>query len=605
MGIDLSDAEIENRISRCVNAFDFWRGILREYGIDTGAVIMTDLHPDVNDMVMDMLPYLKTEKKHRDIVIVSDSEEVLNHSRSRLSDRVYYKRCPGDMILDYCHMQALTFWFRDIYVTQTEYIDDADSFRLAGSCDCDLWFVVAKVVLGLSSVPKREAIKATIDHHTLDWSKYSRYIAIDYSQTESREEFLRTRVQDLIDKRIIDRDSHIVLYGCTKTTEQYVALLKNYRSLMIVDRDPDKRESGFRDLAVRSPEEVFPDYDPQMIILITIFHYKDVCEYLYSCGYEIGRQVFIMNAPGNMINGSSASYAEEIRNRILKGAEVYRSLRKKVSVGRILLSPWAASGDIYLCALYLDDYIKRENLLDYAIVVSTPGAQKVAALLGYETVLLSEEDAFSLLDLARAIGFEKLNIHNINVNVRCQRVGMIKYDIDFNTFHQKLAFSTEVRATKPVKMFQRSSEDLFIKNHLIPGKTVLISPYSGTLGQIPMTVCTKLSEELTENGFSVCTNVATGEMSIPGTSGLLIPYDQVVDFVNRACYFVGMRSGLCDIISSSDARMVIVHREDLASYFSLQRMGIKTDNILELIREEETDDSMVEKIISFMLGAFS
>ena len=586
--------------------FEYWKGILKTYGEDTCIIIMTGKHPEIDEMVMDMIPGLKEEKRYHDVIISSASDSILEIVREKLHDTVKYHKCDEDMMTGFCHLQCMTAFFNNIFVTQTEIIDDADPLLFMGYCEYDLWFIVAKVILQLNKVPEKPQrdteSKTNVPDKEIDWTKHTRDTDFDISRYETHEDFLDERINDLIKGRIIKSDTNVVIYGCTKTAEYCVGLLDGYKNVVIADRDSNKRMEGRDDIEIVLPDDIFNSYDRNKVILVTQYHYKGVCEYLYTKGYEIGKQVFLVNPMSSIINTSSQSYIDKIDELIRSGDKAYRSLRDKYPDEKVLLSPWAASGDIYLDALYLNEYVKREKISNYIVVVSTKGAQKVAALFDLATVLITEEEAFAILALARAVGFDELNVWNINVNVRTQRVGKLTKYIDFNTFHQRLAFGAGRRECVPRGMRQETADKYFEEYGLIKGKTVLISPYSGTLGGISKTACEDMVRALKENGYSICTNTGPGEEPIDGTVGLLIPYSQVLDFVNKAGYFIGMRSGLCDVISSTDSRMVVVHQENLANYFGMKNMGIKQDNILELVRENETDETLAKKAVTFIMG---
>jgi len=70
----------------------------------------------------------------------------------------------------------------------------------------------------------------------------------------------------------------------------------------------------------------------------------------------------------------------------------------------------------------------------------------------------------------------------------------------------------------------------------------------------------KMADKLMQRGLTVCANVDSDrELPIKGTHGIFIPYKQVVDFTEKAGAFIGLRNGLCDIVSSSHARMAVIY----------------------------------------------
>lgn len=599
-------------INNIYNAFEYWTSLLKQYAGDTGIVVITGEDPEVDNIVLEMIPAFRTQKKYHDIIVVSDKETIITHARNTLGDHVFYLECSREWIVQFCHLQALMFPFNDIFITQSMIIDDANSFELAGYGGLDLWFVVSKVVFGLSDVPERMCNKKKRSEslssagmsfvssvsETVNWKEYLKFICFDLDTYSSQEEFWDNRLNEMISNREIRSESRIVIYGNTSCALYYVEKLRHYDNVTVVDRNKEKHGRINNKVFVKSPEEVLTEYEEKTIILMTLIHYKEVCLWLFSLGYEMGKQIFIVNAPYNALNRSSEHIKAEVKQRITKGKEAYDKIREKYREETILLSPWNASGDIYIDCLYLSEFISEKGITKYQIVLSNPGAKKIATLFGFESELVSEEDAFAILDLARAVGFDQLNLININVNVTRQRIGNLCGNVDFNTLHQRLVFHSEIRKTIP-DIHQDNSDAYFEYYHLQKGKTALLAPYTGTFGRIEEEVCLEIVNMLKDMGYSVCTNTGPGEEAIPGTTGVLIPYDCIIDFVNKCGLFIGMRSGLCDIISSTSAKMVVFHKESHFTFFSMKGMGIKTENILELKREDVSKYNVVETIKGF------
>ena len=88
--------------------------------------------------------------------------------------------------------------------------------------------------------------------------------------------------------------------------------------------------------------------------------------------------------------------------------------------------------------------------------------------------------------------------------------------------------------------------------------------------------------ELNNKGYTVCTNVASKkEKAIKGTIPLFIPYKQLVPFLDEAGYFIGIRSGICEVLASSTCKKIVLYKKgfdwngkDSLDYFSLSKMGL-------------------------------
>lgn len=133
-------------------------------------------------------------------------------------------------------------------------------------------------------------------------------------------------------------------------------------------------------------------------------------------------------------------------------------------------------------------------------------------------------------------------------------------------------------------------DEIFQRNGLIPGKTVLLAPYAGKNDQwgVPMSFYEELVRKLTERGYTVCTNSISPrkEPPVPGTTPLLVSHRLMRPFCERAGVFIGLRSGLCDIISAAKGCKKIILYSDMPipsvctshkEFFQLRNMELCCD----------------------------
>jgi hypothetical protein len=90
------------------------------------------------------------------------------------------------------------------------------------------------------------------------------------------------------------------------------------------------------------------------------------------------------------------------------------------------------------------------------------------------------------------------------------------------------------------------------------GRTIILSPYAKSMVQIPDTFWESLAGDYQKKGYLVCTNVAGDERSVKGTKALSVPIKQMVSAVEHAGCFIGIRSGLCDVLDTARCRKVAV-----------------------------------------------
>ena len=141
---------------------------------------------------------------------------------------------------------------------------------------------------------------------------------------------------------------------------------------------------------------------------------------------------------------------------------------------------------------------------------------------------------------------------------------------------------------------------IFERNGLVPGRTVLLAPYArgGDMCGISMAFYAEFADSLQTEGYTVCTNAGGGtkEPPVPGTKPLLVPYRLMRPFCERAGTFIGLRSGLCDIVSGAGCKKVVIYGDVLCpsvaatykEFFSLRNMGLCGDAVeVEITGEAE------------------
>jgi hypothetical protein len=158
----------------------------------------------------------------------------------------------------------------------------------------------------------------------------------------------------------------------------------------------------------------------------------------------------------------------------------------------------------------------------------------------------------------------------------------------------------------PAKDYLDEIEALFANNSLIRGKTVVLSPYSNTLFDLPEDLLDSLVVNCKKLGYKVCTNCVGTEKPVKGTNPIFFPLDQAIAFMNAAGYFIGVRSGLCDIISSSHCKKVIFYDKNglffnssQYNYFSIVKMGL-CDDAIEIEYDDDIKEECLNKILNFL-----
>lgn len=186
-------------------------------------------------------------------------------------------------------------------------------------------------------------------------------------------------------------------------------------------------------------------------------------------------------------------------------------------------------------------------------------------------------------------------LHGFNLS----SIGLAYLDVDESEVEHPVFTSDE-----------HSIEGMFLGKLLTPGKTVLLSPYAKSVRSIPLGFWEKLAYRLKKEGFTVCTNSSGAqEPAIPGTSDILIPYGDAVSFLEKAGVYIGLRSGLSDVLSSADATKIVLHSKDnfkrslvcgINDSYSMCDM-YHQPNQYDLIWSAAEEDELIAKIITLTM----
>jgi len=140
------------------------------------------------------------------------------------------------------------------------------------------------------------------------------------------------------------------------------------------------------------------------------------------------------------------------------------------------------------------------------------------------------------------------------------------------------------------------------------GKTVIFAPYAKSFPTLSEENWVTIVERLRIAGLYPVTNVGKNEAPLPGTTGIMLPFDEVLPFSELAGHVVSIRSGLCDVLSTSKSKLTVIYpqerlgRTTFYDYTSLRLSGLvgeKTE-LQELIYDSSEDcTNIIEQTINF------
>jgi hypothetical protein len=299
--------------------------------------------------------------------------------------------------------------------------------------------------------------------------------------------------------------------------------------------------------------------------------------------------------------------------RVLRGFALYRRIARahggRSGLREVFLCPYPGTGDTYMAGLYLREYLARNGIGDdgYALLANGEAALRVLRLFPIKNAAaISESQKDDLLAAYQLMHPERMRLKPLlfwDWRVR-RHANISRLPITFDDSFRYDVFRLDESAARSAPEFSAGAGavgEFFGAHGLKMGRTVVLSPYMGLrMFELPMAIWAGAASRLAALGYSVCTNSAgDDEPPVPGTEAVFFPFSAAVPIMDAAGCFVGLRSGLCDVISSSECRMVVIYETATEKtplrYFGLKNMGLN-ERAIEL-EYDGSDDAAFEDLI--------
>lgn len=403
------------------------------------------------------------------------------------------------------------------------------------------------------------------------------------------------------------KEKDICLFGVSDNTRQIIKILKEngYNPVYVIDNDLNKIGSYCAGIQVTSAREF--KGNSNIICLLYSFYHEEMKRQLIQCGMPERNVISLTLKERTVLEAISD---------IQKGKKIHANLIKEYGDVPMYLCPYTGTGDIYLIGTFWEEFIKKENTENYIFLVISGACKKVAELFDIKNIICFKNQK----DSAYLISYYAANSAHVDLKILNDAWAQIHDNQTewfrgykgwyFTELFRKFVFDLpdDSRPRHPVlKDKDEEVKELFEKNRLKMGKTVVLSPYSNTLSDLPIEFWEKMCERLIEKGYTVCTNSSgASEPPIKGSAGVFFPLSIAPQVINAAGMFIGVRSGFCDIVSGCTAKKIVLYDKgnrfyncSAYEYFSLNKMGL-CDDAIEI--EYEHDSRVFEEIINFIGG---
>lgn len=298
---------------------------------------------------------------------------------------------------------------------------------------------------------------------------------------------------------------------------------------------------------------------------------------------------------------------------LLRGMQIYQRIIKELGTETyILYANYPGTGDIYLFSLIIDDFLNNIQYKSWGLVVVGGSCKKIAALFDYKNVTtISTDESNALNSFLIFMSDDIKNIkpiiqiaNHLDISIRLagyklNLMDMYAYKIFNYDSIPKYSFPTKASNSAKIK-------EIFFELGLTIGKTVIISPYAYSEIGYPPGFWEQLVRRLLSLGYAVATVCHGQERAIKNTVPFDFPFIYATEILELAGYFVGTRSGFCDVTLDAKCKKVIlystsvhINNSTIYEWASFKNMKLGT-NMLEIQWGYHHYKKLVDVIINFI-----
>lgn len=354
-------------------------------------------------------------------------------------------------------------------------------------------------------------------------------------------------------------NKHIFLFGHCNATEKMAELLaqKGYTIAAILDNNREKHGKVYRDVPVVPPDLVLSEDAGKAVVCIATRFYESMYAQLRQLGFtgEIWKMVDYNTYAEYSLSDETI---ERKRKRMEHGKYIVSELERKYPGYFRVFCPFSALGDIYFCMSYLPYFLQGHDRKNYVMCVAGNACAKVVELfddcpvevmpqkeldaaiqaelyIQDKNAFIAHQDRPYVVNLSKALYSKKIPLEKIYC---CGVFGL-------------------TQDTKPVvpKRWNEDADFDFIKKN----RAVILSPYAKSVTALPAKVWEDLISDYRGRGYQIFTNVAGDEVPLQGTTSISPAINEMKSIVERAGTFIGIRSGICDVIRTADCRKIALY----------------------------------------------
>ena len=364
-------------------------------------------------------------------------------------------------------------------------------------------------------------------------------------------EIFKKQLSDSIDslcKTVGSKD--VYLFGhCEATMDAVCELRKRgIEPCGILDNNSSKIGQCVSGINIINPIEIKKD---DSLICIAARAYTAMVEQLRTLGYK-GDIIKLIDYDPYSAPSLDFEVVEEKTARLQRGIIKWNELVEKYPDYFVLICPYGSLGDVIHAVEYYSFFAKKRS------------NAKIVKMYGY-----SQAEVYSWMDMTEVVQAALyLNPKNAFIAHNDKPYTIyIPNALQFKFITHEKMYCCGVYGLD-INTMPNSPSVFSVANYLeeIPnGKAVIIAPYADSVTKIDVEIWKQIIDVYTSKGYKVYTNVIGDEQPVEGTEAISPSVDEYYSVVERAGTFIGLRSGLCDLLRFAKCRKIALYPKQFYS----------------------------------------
>lgn len=368
---------------------------------------------------------------------------------------------------------------------------------------------------------------------------------------EMKEKFTQLKTAGVFERNAV------VLFGHCNATEELAELFlaDGYMVEAILDNSTKKQGMRYKNIPVVAPDWILGRKNT--VTCIVARAYASMKSQLKSMGYT-GDVYGLVDYDSFSAYSLSRETRCRMGERVRRGEIALEYMKEKYMGAFRVYCPFPALGDVFLAMSYLPYFLEREKISRYVVFMVGNACADVAKMFGVKVVealtqkemdeqvqaviyrgdrdsFVAHHDRPYVVNLRKMLSVRKISFDEL------YKIGVFGLSGDYKPY-----FPTELVAYKKLE-------------EIPAGNAVVLSPYAKSVVNLPGEYWDSIIKYCSKKGYRAYTNVTGEEKELPGTFRLEVSLSELQSVVERAGTFIGLRSGLCDVLKWADCRKIVLY----------------------------------------------